>query len=103
MRKRDDIIMPTDEEDREITEAAQADPDSPPLTDEDLAAMRPVDPAMLEHLRRSQRRRGPQRAPVKRQISVRLDPEIIDHFKEGGPGWQSRMNEALRSFIRGGE
>ena len=33
------IIMPTDEEDRQITLAALSDPDNPPMTDEDFAYM----------------------------------------------------------------
>ena len=32
----------------------------------------------------------------KRQVTLRLDPDVIDRFREGGPGWQGRMNEALR-------
>lgn len=33
---------------------------------------------------------------AKKLISIRLDPEVIDWFKAGGEGWQSRMNDALR-------
>ena len=32
----------------------------------------------------------------KRQITLRLDAEIIDHFKGTGRGWQTRINSALR-------
>jgi uncharacterized protein (DUF4415 family) len=32
---------------------------------------------------------------VKRPVSLRLDEEVIDWFEQGGPSWQSRMNEAL--------
>lgn len=32
----------------------------------------------------------------KRAISLRVDPDVLDKFKADGPGWQSRMNEALR-------
>jgi uncharacterized protein (DUF4415 family) len=32
----------------------------------------------------------------KRQVTLRLDPDVIARFKAGGPGWQSRMNGALR-------
>lgn len=35
----------------------------------------------------------------KRQVTLRLDPEVIDRFREGGPGWQSRINEALRKAV----
>ncbi len=35
----------------------------------------------------------------KRQITLRLDPDIIDFFKAGGPGYQTRMNAALRRYM----
>lgn len=40
--------------------------------------------------------RPPKGAAAKSQVTLRLDPDVIARFKEGGPGWQSRMNEALR-------
>lgn len=36
---------------------------------------------------------------VKRAISIRLDSDIIDFFKQEGPGYQSRMNEVLRYYM----
>jgi uncharacterized protein (DUF4415 family) len=36
---------------------------------------------------------------AKRAVSLRLDPEVIDHFRAGGPGWQSRINAVLRKAI----
>ena len=33
---------------------------------------------------------------VKEQISLRIDQDVLEHFREGGPGWQDRINEALR-------
>ena len=41
-------------------------------------------------------RRGRPRGSTKEQVSLRLDKEVIAKFKSGGPGWQSRMNDALR-------
>jgi uncharacterized protein (DUF4415 family) len=32
----------------------------------------------------------------KRQVTMMLDPDVIDHFKKEGRGWQTRMNAALR-------
>lgn len=29
-------------------------------------------------------------------VSVRLDSDVLAHFQEGGPGWQDRINAALR-------
>ncbi len=36
---------------------------------------------------------------AKKQVTLRLDPDVIAAFREGGPGWQSRMNAALRSAV----
>ncbi len=43
---------------------------------------------------------APATAPVlpgaKEQITLRIDQEVLEHFQEGGPGWQDRINAALR-------
>jgi uncharacterized protein (DUF4415 family) len=41
------------------------------------------------------RGRRPSDSP-KQAISLRLDADVVEKFKADGPGWQSRMNEALR-------
>jgi uncharacterized protein (DUF4415 family) len=33
---------------------------------------------------------------AKEQVSLRIDRDVLDYFQEGGPGWQERINEALR-------
>ena len=45
-------------------------------------------------------RRGPQKAPTKVPVSIRLSPEVVKHFKSKGPGWQARIDEALRKIAR---
>jgi uncharacterized protein (DUF4415 family) len=41
-----------------------------------------------------------QKAPslpgVKEMVSLRIDRDVLDHFQESGPGWQDRINDALR-------
>ena len=32
-------------------------------------------------------------------VSLRIDSEVLEHFQSGGPGWQNRLNDALRQFI----
>ena len=34
--------------------------------------------------------------------TLRLDAEVIEHFRKDGPGWQSRINAVLRDFIAKG-
>jgi uncharacterized protein (DUF4415 family) len=39
----------------------------------------------------------PARLPgVRELVSLRVDQDVLEWFQEGGPGWQDRMNEALR-------
>jgi uncharacterized protein (DUF4415 family) len=45
-------------------------------------------------------KRGPQKAPTKIPVSIRLSPEVISHFKAKGPGWQSRIDDALRKIAK---
>ncbi|MGH6740067.1 MAG: BrnA antitoxin family protein [Bradyrhizobium sp.] len=33
---------------------------------------------------------------VKEQVTLRIDREVLDYFQDGGPGWQDRINAALR-------
>jgi uncharacterized protein (DUF4415 family) len=47
-------------------------------------------------------KRGRGRPPVespKQQVSVRLDADVLSRLKAGGPGWQGRMNDALRKAL----
>jgi uncharacterized protein (DUF4415 family) len=33
---------------------------------------------------------------VKEQVTLRIDQDVLEFFRSGGPGWQDRINEALR-------
>ena len=37
--------------------------------------------------------------PKKKAISIRVDPDVLDYFKNEGPGYQRRINAVLRSFV----
>jgi uncharacterized protein (DUF4415 family) len=72
--------------------------DSPELTEEQLAQARPfaeVFPELAEKMRRNIGGR-PKLENPKKAISIRLDADVIEKFKRTGPGWQARMNDALR-------
>ena len=42
---------------------------------------------------------GTVKADAKQPVSLRLDPDVLAHFRATGRGWQSRINEALRKAI----
>ena len=74
----------------------QAVADSPMLTEKDFAKAKPfvdVFPELADRMRRS---RGPQKDPTKIAVSLRLDREVVEHFRASGKGWQSRINDILR-------
>lgn len=33
---------------------------------------------------------------VREQVSLRIDQDVLEHFRATGPGWQDRINEILR-------
>lgn len=72
--------------------------DNPVWTDADIARARPgrevLPPAVLAALTRDIGARP--HGATKQQVSLRLDRDVIDRFRAAGPGWQTRMNEALR-------
>lgn len=75
--------------------------DNPEWTEDDFKNARPfaeVFPDLAESIRRA-RGRPAVEAP-KRQISLRLDPDVIDAFKATGKGWQGRINAALRKAAK---
>ncbi len=84
--------------------ASVEDHDNPEWTAEDFARARPgheMPAAMLAAFPKTRRpgERGPQKAPTKQPVSIRLDARVIEHFKASGAGWQSRINDALLDVV----
>ncbi len=73
--------------------------DNPEWTAEDFAKARPFAEVFPDLAKKLRRVRGPQKAPTKALVSLRIDQDILERFKADGPGWQSRINDALRKAI----
>jgi uncharacterized protein (DUF4415 family) len=71
------------------------------LTAEDFAEFVtfPELPKSLQATLRKIGQRGPQKAPTKKLVSLRLSPEVLDHYRATGPGWQTRIDEALKRVV----
>lgn len=67
--------------------------DAPELTDEQLAR------ADLYEGERLIRRGRPPKARPKEAVKLRLSPDVLDHFRSSGPGWQTRINETLEKAV----
>jgi len=79
------------------------DKENPEWTDEMFAKARPTREVFAELGIRYPGQRGPQKAPTKVQVTVRLDRDVVEQLRAGGPGWQTRANDILRrSVLRAG-
>jgi uncharacterized protein (DUF4415 family) len=77
------------------------DDDNPEWTKADFAKAKPPEDVLPPHLlAQFKKTRGQQKTPTKVAVSIRLSPEVISHFKAKGPGWQSRIDDALRKMVR---
>ncbi len=70
------------------------------LTAEDLAKFKPAAEVLPQSLRKKLGVRGPQKAPTKERITIRLSREVVEQFRESGEGWQTRVDAVLREWLK---
>ncbi len=80
------LIMPTPDEDVVINRGIESDPDTFELGPEDF--------------RRLKRVGRPRLVSPKIAVTIRYDQDVIDAFKATGPSWQTRMNNALKEWLK---
>jgi len=74
------------------------------LSAAEIRAMRPAEEVLPPEFfailpKRKPGQRGPQKAPIKQSVTLRLDSEILSYFKATGTGWQSRINNFLKAAV----
>ncbi|MBV6274192.1 BrnA antitoxin family protein [Alcaligenaceae bacterium CGII-47] len=89
MSNKHKLIIPTSTEDEMIGHGIAADPDTYELTTPEFLQLKRVGRPPVEN--------------PKVQLTVRYDSDVVSAFKAGGPGWQTRMNDALREWLHGRE
>jgi uncharacterized protein (DUF4415 family) len=75
--------------------------DSPELTDEELARMRPardvLPQAFFDSVDEARHARGrPRLEAQKIAVTLRIEPDVLEKFKHAGADWRARMTKALR-------
>lgn len=81
----------------------EAEADLPVPFDAQTDPYDPNDEAAVEAFAaqaRVTRRRGPGRAPLKVPTTIRFDADVLAALKATGPGWQTRVNAAMREWVR---
>ena len=81
--------VPNVKEDAVITKAARSDPDAVPYTEADWKKAK-------VHARVGR----PKAESPKVFTGIRLDADVVETFKASGKGWQTRVNAALRDWLK---
>lgn len=75
------------------------------LTRDDIKKFRPAAEVLPKNLlnvlpKRKQGQRGEQIAPKKELVTIRLNADVLDFFRSMGRGWQTRINTALKEWVK---
>jgi len=70
------------------------------LTAADMKRFRPATEVLPAALLTKLKVRGRQKAPTKERITIRLSPEVIRRFRATGLGWQTRVDAALKDWLK---
>lgn len=70
------------------------------LTAADMRRFRPATEILPKALLTKLNVRGPQKAPTKERITIRLSPEVVQRFRDTGEGWQTRVDTALKEWLK---
>ncbi len=82
------------------------DDENPEWTTEQIATARPAREVlpqifgaqMAQEMLKSRGR--PRATHPKERINIRLSHEVVTHFKSSGDGWQTRIDSALKDWVR---
>lgn len=85
-----DTHINTPEEDAALTAAAMSDPENPIITEAEMAHARPL----------SRRPGRPHAAVTKKNVTIRLSPDVVDRFRASGRGWQTRIETVLKDWLK---
>ena len=70
------------------------------LTAADMKRFRPAKEVLPATLLAKLKVRGPQKTPTKERITIRLSPEVVQRFRATGDGWQTRVDAALKDWLK---
>ncbi|RCK28901.1 BrnA antitoxin family protein [Thalassospira lucentensis] len=70
----------------------------PELDGELFKKARPASEVLPELVSRARGQRGPQKTPTKERVTIRIDADVLEAYRAEGRGWQTRLNDDLRSL-----
>lgn len=79
------LVVPDSVEDAQINAGIALDADTFEPTGEQLEQLRPAG--------------RPKSDTRKLPVNIRLSPDVVEHFKHGGKGWQTRLDNVLKEYV----
>ena len=79
---------------RTVNTAEAVDKHNPEWSQEDFTRAVPLASLPASPQTKLRRVRGPNKAPTKERITIRLSPDVLQSFRDSGDGWQSRIDLA---------
>ncbi len=79
----------------QMSSRKKIDRDNPEWRTEDFAKAKKPEDVLPPDVLAQFKHRGPQKTPTKVPVSIRLSPVVVNFFKARGPGWQSKIDQAL--------
>ena len=70
------------------------------LSNVDPALFKPAAEVLPASLQKKLGMRGPQKAPTKVPTTIRFDADVLAALKASGKGWQTRVNEVVRDWLK---
>ncbi|MDO8413914.1 MAG: BrnA antitoxin family protein [Gallionellaceae bacterium] len=85
--------------------AAILDDENPEWTAEDFSKARPASEVLPEIFPKAVadamlKRGRPHKEVTKAPVNIRLSPDVVDAFRATGKGWQTRVDEALKDWLK---
>ena len=85
----------------------KTDETNPEWTEEDVASAKPAKDVLPELFGKAAakemlkpRRGRPPAEVTKEPVSLRIDPDVLAEFRASGPGWQTKINDALKNWLK---
>lgn len=82
--------LPVIDDDGEVGDLSEVDP----------SIFRPAAEVLPPSLLKKLGVRGPQKTPTKKRVTIRLSPDVVQSFRATGDGWQTRVDAALRDWLK---
>ena len=97
------LAEPNNGDEKRTNQGSHDDPDTVEIDESMIAEAHPASesrPQLVAAYGKGRGERGVQKTPTKERITIRLSPEVVERFRATGAGWQTRIDSALKDWLK---